>query len=818
MCVKNNPAPFAFGHMSVSLLIKYSCIFLMSRFSKNGLGFFSSLLMCASAQITSSMPSESLDYPEATVGDFSSHRQNIEVHGNLRIQKQSILDRIPFTLDGNYAQKDMENITRELVGTGFFEYVSVKTSGSKLVITVSENPSISNVIFEGNSSLSDRELNKIVTIRPRQVLSMAQVREAENMIREVYKIKGLYAASVVTQVVKESSNRIVLIFKIKEGRKAAISKVLFKGNRNISGSSLYSVIGSKEKRWYYLFGDSDAVYSTEKLQQDQSALRDYCRKQGYMDAVISDAYAELAPNQTDFILTFCIKEGPRYTFGCTTVSSEKPDEVPASCVNQDFLWKKGQWFNILSVEAKAKQMTVLLNKKGFPFFEIIPETKIRGRCIDVNFVVRPIAPSYVGEISIQGNTKTDDAVIRRELTIRDGDPITPYALKASENRVKRLGFFETLEIISSSKDQQDQKDLLVNVKELKSTGQMGLSGGYDTLNGAILKVNLLERNFMGRGQNVGLSGMYSTRQKSATLSASTPYFMGRQINVGGDLGVTSSKGYTKKNFKKEGGYSQTIYGGGLSASYNLRGGLVQSWSYRPTFQRSKFLSKKNSYYLAQNLEDHNNLFISILGHQLAYNHFFYNESVVKAGYLLSTNNRYSGLGGSVNYLTNSVESTFFYNIDQDGNFRLTLSGKYQIMTKLGYVRFMDQFFLGEFSFPGFEDSGIGPRCKSSGDALGGRQMYVLSSKLYFPVLKTSNDFSIQGCFHAHYGSLWDTIFKEEEGYPIDGLNFKNRASVGFGLFTNIPMVGKIGIIFSRAVFKESFDRLNGFQLVIGRDF
>ena len=798
----------------------------MSLFSKKGLAVFSSLLIVSVFhQTVCSTPSESLDTLEdmAVREDFAVRRdQNIDIRGNFRIQKQSILDRIPFKLTGEYTQEDMDHITKDLVATGFFQYVSVKMSGPTLVISVSENPSISQIVFEGNSAFSDREFNKVMTMRPRQVLSMAEVRQAETMIRELYKMKGYYAAAVVTQVVKESSNRIIVIFNIKEGKKAAISKVIFRGNKTISGSSLYSMISSKEKRWYYVFGDSDAVYSAEKLQKDQETLRDYYRRKGYMDVVILDAYAELSPNQTDFILTFSIQEGKRYTFGCSTIVSEKPDEVPIGSIKPDFSWKQGQWFDILTVESKAKQMTVALNSKGFPFFEVVPKTTLRGTCVDVQFVIRPIPPSYVGEITIQGNTKTDDAVIRRELTVKSGDPITPHAIKASEVRINRLGFFDTLEIIASPNDRKDQKDLLVHVKEVKSTGEMGISGGYDTYNGAVARVNVMERNFMGRGQNVGLSGMISTIQKSAIFSASTPYFMGRQMTVGGDVGISSTKGnakgYTPTNWEKDGSYEQTSYGGGVMASYNLAGGLIQSWSYRPSVQTLNFLSERNSHYLYENMKDHKTRFISTVGHQLAYSQSFYQASAIKAGYLVSTNNRFSGLGGSVHYLTNSLDSMVFYNLDQDGDYRIRLGGKYQWMTKLGYVRFTDQFYLGGFTFPGFEESGMGPRCARSRDALGGRQMYVLSAKLDFPLLKTSNDFSIRGCFHAHYGSLWNTIFKPEEGYPIDGLDFKPRASIGFGLFTSVPVMGKIGIIFSRAIVKESFDRLNGFEIVIGQDF
>ncbi|MBM3631651.1 MAG: outer membrane protein assembly factor BamA, partial [Alphaproteobacteria bacterium] len=746
----------------------------MSLFSKNRLAVFSALFMITGMQINGT--SSSLDNPEYafTGGNVTNQDQNIEVRGNFRIEKQSILDRIPLKLDGNYTQNDMENITKELVATGFFQYVSVTMSGTKLVISVSENPSISSIVFEGNTAVSDQELNKMMSIRPRQVLSMAEIRTTEHMIREVYKLKGMYAVSVVTQVVKESSNRVIVIFKIKEGQKAAITKVVFKGNRKISGSSLYSVISSKEKRWYYVFGDSDATYSTEKVQKDQEALRNYYRRQGYIDAVVSDVYAELAPNQTDFILTFCIQEGIRYTFGTTSVRSEKPDEVPVSCLDQDFSWKKGQWFDQMSIEGKAKQMTAQLNKKGIPFFEVVTENTVRGKCIDVQFVVRPIPPAYVGEITIQGNMKTDDEVIRRELTIKDGDPITPLALKASENRVMRLGFFDTLEITSSPNERNDRKDLLVNVKEVKSTGEMGISGGYDTQNGLVARVNLGERNFMGRGQALGLSGMISQRQKSAVLSLQTPYFMGRQLTVGGDININSIKGYTKKSFQKEGSYEQSSYGGSINASYNLSGGLIQKWTYSPNVQTIKFLSSQRSYYLYNNIKNHNTRLISTVGHQLSYNKNFYDASVLKSGYLVSTTNRFTGLGGSVHFLTNGIDNVFFYNIDQDGDYRIRLGGRYQIMSKLGYVRFSDQFNLGGFAFPGFSDSGIGPRCKISGDALGGQQMYVLSAKLDFPIVKTSNDFTLKGCFHAHYGSLWNTIFKEEEGHPINGLKFSNR--------------------------------------------
>ena len=789
----------------------------MSVFCKNSLAVFWAVFL--GVLPISSAP---LETPEIEILEKFSEldalkNNSVRVSGNIRIETQTILDRIPLKAGGRYAADDIDDIIRSLVATGFFKDVRVTLSGNILNINVSENPSITKIVFEGNSVASDSDLTKIVNIRARQVLSMVDVREAEKNIREFYKIKGCYAASVNPQIIQKDSNRVVLVFKITEGRKAAISKIVFRGQREISGSTLYSVISSKEKRWYYLLGDSDAIYGAEKLQQDEETLRDFYRKKGYVDVCISDAYAELAPNQTDFVVTFYIKEGARYRFGSTEIVSEKPDEVPVSALNRNFSWTAGDWFDGMLMEGKARQMTAQLNAKGFSFFEVVAETKPCRGVINVKFIVRPIKQRYVGQITIQGNSKTDDAVIRRELSIKDGDPITPGALKFSEMRVKQLGFFDTLEIIGSSNESQDRQDLTVRVKEKKVSGNMGLSGGYNSYDGFLLKANLEERNFMGRGQSVGLSGLVASREQALSLSIASPYFMGRNVTVGADFGVSRQKGYTKQDFKKDGSYGQTTIGGGIIARYSLGRGLVQSWSYRPSVQKIGFLGDNTSQYLKDNIADHKTRFISSLGHQIAYSKSFLKGASVKSGYILSTSNKFTGIGGSVRYMSNAIESAFFYNIDQQGDYKLRLGAKYQLMTKMGYVRFMDQYFLGGFVFPGFQDTGIGPRDQRTKDALGGRQLYVVSAKFDFPI-PSAKDFPMKGCFHVHAGSLWDTIFTPVEGFPITSLDFKNRVSVGFGLFTEMPMLGKIGIIFSRAVIKESGDQPQSIEVVFGRDF
>jgi outer membrane protein insertion porin family len=130
---------------------------------------------------------------------------------------------------------------------------------------------------------------------------------------------------------------------------------------------------------------------------------------------------------------------------------------------------------------------------------------------------------------------------------------------------------------------------------------------------------------------------------------------------------------------------------------------------------------------------------------------------------------------------------------------------------------MDQFFVGGFSFPGFEDSGIGPRDQKTRDSLGGRNAYVVSAKLDFAI-PSPQDLRFKGCLHAHVGSLWNSIFTPVPGAPIASQFFKNRVSVGAGLFTEVPMLGKIGIIFSKALVKDAFDQVSVFEFVVGREF
>jgi outer membrane protein insertion porin family len=327
---------------------------------------------------------------------------------------------------------------------------------------------------------------------------------------------------------------------------------------------------------------------------------------------------------------------------------------------------------------------------------------------------------------------------------------------------------------------------------------------------------------MGTGRSVGISSMLSRQLYGLSLSTNSPYFMGRRVTVGADMGISRQKNYARKKKLLESndgnGYGQTTIGGGVSASYALGYGLVQSWSYRPSSETLNFLNNQTSRYLTENIAEHKTRFISTLGHQVAYTKNFFSGAVMGSnGLVISINNQFTGLGGSVRYMSNSIQGLYYYNLDEQGNYRVRLESKYQVMSKIGYVRFMDQFFVGGFAFPGFEDSGIGPRDLKTSDPLGGRNAYVVSAKLDF-ALPSPQDLPFKGCLHAHMGSLWNSIFAPIEGSPMGSQDFSNRVSIGVGVFTEVPMLGKIGIILSRALVKADCDQVNGFELVVSREF
>ncbi|MGL4427093.1 MAG: outer membrane protein assembly factor BamA [Alphaproteobacteria bacterium] len=744
--------------------------------------------------------------------------QKIQVEGNVRVDKQTVLSHLTFKQGEDVGPERLDAALKTLFATGLFADVVFQVRGNTLWIKVVENRMINQVAFEGNDKVTDEIFKEEIKIKPREVYTPARVQEAAQKIREIYRLKGRFAAKVEPKIIEKDQNRVDLIFEIEEGPSTGVRRIAFVGNHRFSDSRLESVILTKESRWYRFFTNDD-TYDPDRIAYDKELLRRYYLANGYPDFQVISAVTELSSDRQDFYITFTLDEGKPYHFGQIKVDSalsRVKQKLPELLKNVSF--SAGNLFNNREIERSVQLFTKILSEAGFVFLDVKPEVipNKQTQLVDVTFQIVEAPKVYVNRIHIEGNTGTDDDVIRREFRFAEGDPISQAKLKRSQERLENLDFFEKVEIDQEETAVPDRQNMRVKVQD-KSTGQLMFGGGYSTSDGVLGEVRFKERNFLGKGQELRSNVFLAKRRREFLIGFTEPYFLDRRLAAGFDVYRTSTKQDTKKTMS--GGYSQRATGLALHTGYEISESLGQSWTYRIQSERIGGIDPASSSYVRA-LEG--SFTLSSLEHVLFYDKR--DSSVFPTeGYYASMANTFAGLGGNIRYLNTTFSAGYFIPLDHDHEWICNPRIKYGLLTPLGKkIRLSDRFFLGGGSFPGFAESGIGPRDMITGDALGGRKLFTATVDVTFP-LGLPKELDIRGLAFTEWGSVWDSGETDPPPLPAPAPppipnNFNLRGSVGVGLIWRSPF-GTIGVTYSKVLkHLKGVDRKESFRINIGTEF
>ncbi len=257
--------------------------------------------------------------------------QHIVVRGTQRVEPGTVLTYVGVREGDNYTPAEVDQALKSLTATGLFSDVktSFESETGTLTIRVTENPIVNQVVFEGNSKVSDKDLTKEVQIKPRAVFTRAKVQADVQRIIELYRRNGKFAARVDPQIIQRPQNRVDLIFSITDGPTTGVSRINFTGNKIFNSGTLAGQIATEESRWCKFFATNDN-YDPDRLQFDRESLRRYYVNRGYADFKVVSAVAQLTPNRESFYINFTISEGVRYRFGKITVDL-KIKELPGRC-------------------------------------------------------------------------------------------------------------------------------------------------------------------------------------------------------------------------------------------------------------------------------------------------------------------------------------------------------------------------------------------------------------------------------------------------------------------------------------------------------
>nr|WP_246034482.1 outer membrane protein assembly factor BamA [Qipengyuania marisflavi] len=725
----------------------------------------------------------------------------IAVAGAQRLEPQTILSYIRLRPGQTYTQAVGDQVLKDLYATELFSSANVVNNAGNVVITVVENPVINRIILEGNKRLKNDKIVPEIKLSPRQIFTRSKVRADVARIIELYKRQGRFAATVEPKMVQLSQNRVDVVFEIQEGPKSKVRQINIIGNEQFSDGEVRSEMLTKQAR-LTSFLSSNTSYDPDRLAFDQQKLRQFYLTQGYADFRVVSAVAELTPDKRDFIITYVVEEGERYKFSDLTVESQLRDFNSESMTSR-LPMKTGDWYDAKLVEDTVEQMSELAGTFGYAFAEVQPEFRrnAEDKTMSVNFVLREAPRVYVERIDVNGNTLTQDKVLRREFRLSEGDAFNSLAVRRTAARINSLGFFqENLEINQVQGSAPDRIILEANVQE-QATGELQLSAGFSSLESFILAGSIRQRNFRGRGQTVGLSVNYSRFSKSAQVSFSEPYVFDRNISAGADIYRKDFNSFNFRNNERNTTFQQSTTGASMRLGVPLTEYLAAIGSY--TFNYDDISLDEASYFSDRDgdgiatcdplragrflCEAIGKRSSSILGLSLNYDTL---DSRLRPtrGETITNTFEFAGLGGSVKYLKMRSRMGKYWPVLGDFIFSVTAEGGWikglenNNIPGSDDIRLTDRFFLGEPQIRGFDIRGVGPRVirldyidddndpatpnvpesidaalsgdQRSDDAIGGKAYYLGRAELEIPLGSGARNLGLRPSIFLDVGSLF----------------------------------------------------------------
>ena len=724
--------------------------------------------------------------------------KKIIVSGEKRLSKSFILNFLPTYPNTKFNDEVLNQFTKDLYNTGLFSDVNLEIKKDILQIIVSEHPIINEVSFTGNDLLDNEQLSDIVMISPRDTLNLDKINEAVDKIRTEYQKIGRYLAEVKPQKVKLGEGRVNLNFVINEGSLLTVKNINFVGNQNFSNNELKSIISTKEDAWYKLFGSNKFV--PERLEYDRKKLKEFYNQRGYIDFKVEIARGDLLPDISGFNLNFIVKEGKRYTVNDLVIESSLINDNKKKILLKEIYLKKEEYFNSRALDESIKFLVEEFELLGFNFIRVFPKIKKDKNLVNILFSIKEGSEKYINKITIIGNTRTNDNVIRRELSLLEGDPFNKSKLTTSISALRRLGYFQSvnyrLDEIASN-----LIDIILDVKET-NTGSVSFGVGYSSLNNTSFSFGLNEKNFLGEGKKVRLQADLSEKKSTYNIGVTEPYFLDRHLSLYGDIFNQETEN-TKGDIKS----SSSGFGFGIGFTNDSS---TQSFRYK--LSTSETTTSSTSTAASETGEEGIEIITSSITHSISKDtrDSYFNPT---SGYNWKFSNTVAGIGGDATFYKSILNSRIYYPIDYGDYVFGFKSGAGFITAIDDKITSSNRFFLGGKKLRGFDNGGLGPRDTGNNQAVGGNNFYNFSFELksnkFMP-----EDTGLEWLVFSDIGSIWGTDYKTNvKGFD----DIEPRITSGFGLAMVTP-VGPLQMIWGFPVQSQDYDIEENFQFSIGTSF
>ncbi|MFT7301866.1 MAG: outer membrane protein insertion porin family [Akkermansiaceae bacterium] len=678
-----------------------------------------------------------------------------------------------------YSQTVLDGDVKTLYASGLVDdiqfFAEDVSGGVKVIAEVVTRPLISGLGFDGNSTFSDKKLANETKLGVGQVLSDTQIIKARKNIEKLYEGYG-YPDVTVTHRLQATSRAgyADLVFLVGEGGKSEVYKIRFEGNNALKDADLRKEMETKEKGWFSWFTKSGRINSVA-LDEDIGKVKDFYRSKGYWRAKVG--LPKRVPRIGEGVdLVIPVNEGPKYivnSVGFPKIKVFTREELmPALSLvgNMPYSSKK--------VRDDIRMISSYYGSRGYADVAVVPDVReADGSRVNIFYRITPGSRKKVGRVNIQGNTKSQDKVIRREVPMRPGENFNSVDIDTTKRRLANLNYFDDVQVTSSNSTQPGYRDVNILVNE-KKTGSVNFGAGFSSVDNIVGFVNLEQTNFditnwgrfTGGGQRFSASLRAGAERKDFRLSLVEPWFLGQKLSLGTEL-------YYRDLLFLSDEYDQSNIGGAvflrkpvgrkayLKGEYRLESVDVEAESdTSPAFQAEdgEFLRSALSLNYVYDSRDSNKL--PRKGHKV-------DLGISVAG---------GFLGGDVDAYTISGTGTKHWNLAWDTI--LTARGSFAVVDEFGgdgnVPIFERQFLGGSRDLRGFEYRDIGPRDtegpNATNEVLGGASSFFGSLELTFPITQR-----VRGAV------FYDMGFVNEDPWDFSGSNL--ASDVGIGLRLDLPL-------------------------------
>jgi outer membrane protein insertion porin family len=462
---------------------------------------------------------------------------DIQVRGNERIEAAAIKLSVKSKVGEILSPEQIREDIRSIYNMGYFQNVDAQVTdlpkGKLLTFVVQENPTVQEVNIQGDKRIKEKDILAAIATKPFTVLDRAAISEDVQKILKLYQQKGYFNAQVTSDIsFPQDPRKAVVTFNIKEQGRVNIEEISFTGNQQFSDRKLRGVMQTKEKSIFLSWFTDRGVLQRDILDTDVDRLTVYYHDRGFMDARVGTP--QISHREDGIYIEIPVQEGERYRVESVSLTGDMLEE--SEKIREDLKVEAGDYFSREKLREDVQNISKRYMDQGYAYAEVNPDVqqKPAQHTAAVTYQISQGRKVRIGNITISGNTKTRDKVIRREIDLSEGDTFNASKLEKSMLDLRKLDFFENVEIVPSEGAQPEVMDLDVKIRE-KFTGSVSVGGGYSSDDGLFVTGEVVQRNLFGRGQYLGLKGYLGQEAQRYVLSFTEPWLFDKPISAGFDV-------------------------------------------------------------------------------------------------------------------------------------------------------------------------------------------------------------------------------------------------------------------------------------------